>query len=147
VETDVGHRSGRFSRGTQLREDVRLLLDTVILIYAVESPERLSKRAASALKNPGNILELSVISLAEMAIKASLGKLRLSAPVVQQAVEDLGIRVLPYTADHAFHLFDLPRHHGDPFDRQIIAQALSEEIPVVSSDEKFYLYKGLKLIW
>ncbi|MCU1298004.1 MAG: hypothetical protein JWO91_2282 [Acidobacteriaceae bacterium] len=126
---------------------MRLLLDTVILIYAVESPERLSKRAASALKNPGNILELSVISLAEMAIKASLGKLRLSAPVVQQAVEDLGIRVLPYTADHAFHLFDLPRHHGDPFDRQIIAQALSEEIPVVSSDEKFYLYKGLKLIW
>ncbi|HZR56971.1 MAG TPA: type II toxin-antitoxin system VapC family toxin [Terriglobales bacterium] len=126
---------------------MRLLLDTAILIYAVESPERLSKRAASALTNPGNILELSVISLAEIAIKASLGKLRLSPEVVHQAVEDLGIRVLPYTADHAFHLFDLPRHHGDPFDRQIIAQALSEEIPVVSSDEKFYLYRGLKVIW
>ncbi len=126
---------------------MRLLLDTAILIYAVESPERLSKRAASALTNPGNILELSVISLAEIAIKASLGKLRLSAAIVHQAVEDLGIRVLPYTADHAFCLFDLPRHHGDPFDRQIIAQALSEEIPVVSSDEKFYLYRGLKVIW
>jgi PIN domain nuclease of toxin-antitoxin system len=126
---------------------VRLLLDTAILIYAVESPERLSKRAASALKNPENILELSVISLAEIAIKVSLGKLRLSAAIVHQAVADLGIRILPYTADHAFQLFDLPRHHGDPFDRQIIAQALSEEIPIVSSDEKFYLYRGLKLIW
>jgi PIN domain nuclease of toxin-antitoxin system len=62
-------------------------------------------------------------------------------------VEDLGIRVLPYTADHAFELFDLPLHHGDPFDRQIIAQALSEKIPIVTSDEKFNLYKRLKLIW
>jgi PIN domain nuclease of toxin-antitoxin system len=44
-------------------------------------------------------------------------------------------------------LFELPRHHGDPFDRQIIAQALSEKIPVVTSDQKFGLYKGLRVIW
>jgi PIN domain nuclease of toxin-antitoxin system len=54
---------------------------------------------------------------------------------------------LPYRADHAFSLFDLPLHHSDPFDRQIIAQALSEQIPVVTPDEKFGLYKGLKVIW
>jgi PIN domain nuclease of toxin-antitoxin system len=126
---------------------VRLLLDTVALIYAVESPEQLSKRAATALRNAENILELSTISLAEIAIKADLGKLKLSAGTARQAVQDLGIRMLPYTADHAFGLFDLPRHHGDPFDRQIIAQALSEKIPIVTSDEKFSLYPGLKLIW
>jgi PIN domain nuclease of toxin-antitoxin system len=126
---------------------VRLLLDTAILIYAVESPERLSKRAASALKNLDNVLELSAISLAEIAIKAALGKLRLSAEVAQQALDDLDIRILPWTAAHAFHLFELPLHHGDPFDRQIIAQALSEKIPIVTPDEKFRLYKGLKLIW
>jgi PIN domain nuclease of toxin-antitoxin system len=126
---------------------LRLLLDTAILIYAVESPERLSKRALGALENPENILELSAISLAEIAIKAALGKLRLSAPIVRQAIQDLDIRVLPYTAEHAWHLFELPLHHGDPFDRQIIAQALSEKIPVVSSDEKFHLYKGLKVVW
>lgn len=126
---------------------MRLLLDTAILIYAVESPERLSKRALLALQNPENILELSAISLAEIAIKAALGKLGLSATIARQAVQDLDIRVLPYSAEHAFHLFDLPLHHGDPFDRQIIAQALSEKIPVVSSDEKFHLYKGLKLVW
>jgi len=126
---------------------VRLLLDTAILIYAVESPERLSKRAASALRNAENILELSSISLVEIAIKATLGKLKVSAAMARQAVQDLDIRILPYTADHAFLLFDLPRHHGDPFDLQIIAQALSERIPIVTSDEKFSLYKGLKVIW
>jgi PIN domain nuclease of toxin-antitoxin system len=126
---------------------VRVLLDTAILIYAVESPQRLTKRAVSVLENEENVLELSAVSLSEIAIKTALGKLKLSAAIAQQAVDDLGIRILPYTAQHAFHLFDLPVHHGDPFDRQIIAQALCEKIPILTSDEKFSLYKGLKLIW
>jgi PIN domain nuclease of toxin-antitoxin system len=126
---------------------VRLLLDTVALVYAVESPERLSKRAAGALENPENVLELSAISLSEIAIKSALGKLGISGTMIQQAIQDLDLRVLPYTVDHALQLFDLPLYHGDPFDRQIIAQALAENIPVVTSDEKFRLYKGLKLVW
>jgi PIN domain nuclease of toxin-antitoxin system len=126
---------------------VRLLLDTAALIYAVESPERLSKRAAAALRNPENILELSAVSVAELAIKAAIGKLAISEAVARQAVEDLGIRVLPYTAEHALHLFGLPLHHGDSFDRQIIAQALCEKIPVVTPDQKFALYEGLKVVW
>jgi PIN domain nuclease of toxin-antitoxin system len=126
---------------------VRLLLDTAVLIYAVESPERLSRRAAVALRNTQNILEVSTVSLAEIAIKAALGKLTLSVASVRQAVQDLDIRSLPYTAEHAFQLFALPRHHGDPFDRQIIAQALFEKIPVITPDEKFGLYEGLKVIW
>ena len=126
---------------------MRLLLDTAVLIYAVESPERLSKRATAALRNPENILELSTISLAELAIKASIGKLAISEAVTRQAAEDLDIRVLPYTAEHALRLFNLPLRHADPFDRQIIAQALSEKIPVVSPDQKFGLYEGLKVIW
>jgi PIN domain nuclease of toxin-antitoxin system len=127
--------------------EVRVLLDTAILIYAVESPERLTKRATTVLENAENVLELSAISLSEIAIKRALGKLRLSADVARQTVADLNIRILPYTADHAFQLFDLPLHHVDPFDRQIIAQALSEKIPILTSDEKFSLYKGLKIIW
>jgi PIN domain nuclease of toxin-antitoxin system len=59
----------------------------------------------------------------------------------------LDLRILPYTAEYAFRLFELPLRHGDPFDRQIIAQALSENIPIVTSDGAFRLYKGLKLIW
>jgi PIN domain nuclease of toxin-antitoxin system len=126
---------------------VRLLLDTSVLIFAVDEPERLSKRAVTALQNPENILELSAISLVEIAIKTSLGKLSLSVETVQQALDDLDIRVLPFTGQHALHLFELPRHHGDPFDRQIIAQALAEGIPLVASDEKFRLYKGLRIVW
>jgi PIN domain nuclease of toxin-antitoxin system len=126
---------------------VRLLLDTAVLIYAVESPERLSKRAANALTNTANILELSAISLVEIAIKSTIGKLKLSADVARQALENLDIRILPYTADHAFELFTLPTHHADPFDRQIIAQALAEQIPVITPDEAFQLYKDLKIIW
>jgi PIN domain nuclease of toxin-antitoxin system len=126
---------------------VRLLLDTAVLIYAVESPERLSRRAASALKKPQNVLELSPISLAEIAIKAALGKLHLSVGTLRQALQDLDIRILPYTAEHAFELFELPLYHSDPFDRQIIAQALCERIPVITPDEKFRLYPGLKVVW
>ncbi|MGA7635189.1 MAG: type II toxin-antitoxin system VapC family toxin [Terriglobales bacterium] len=126
---------------------MRILLDTVVLIFAAISPERLSKRATVVLENEANVLELSAVSLCEIAITTALGKLRISADVARQTVEELSIRVLPYTADHAFQLFDLPLHHADPFDRQIIAQALAEKIPIVTSDEKFSLYKGLKLIW
>lgn len=126
---------------------MRLLLDTAVLIYAVESPERLSKRSTAALRNPGNILELSSVSLAEIAIKAAIGKLAISDAVARQALEDLDIRVLPYTAEHAIRLFALPLHHSDPFDRQIIAQALCEKIPVVTPDQKFSSYEGVKIIW
>jgi PIN domain nuclease of toxin-antitoxin system len=125
---------------------MRLLLDTVAFIFAVESPERLSTRVEVALQKPGNV-ELSAISLVEIAIKSTLGKLRLSAEEAREAVEDLGIRILPYTSEHAFHLFELPLHHRDPFDRQIIAQALVEKIPVATPDEKFSLYSGVKIIW
>jgi PIN domain nuclease of toxin-antitoxin system len=68
--------------------------------------------------------------------------LRFSAADTHHALEDQDLRVLPYTANHAFFLLDLPPLHAYPFDRQIIAQALSEEIPVMTCDEKFSLYKG-----
>ena len=127
--------------------DVRLLLDTATLIYAADSPGRLSKRSSAALRNPDNILEVSTISLAEIAIKSSVGKLAFSEAAVRQALKELDIRVLPYTAKHAFQLFALPLHHRDPFDRQIIAQALCEELPIVSPDQKFRLYEGMKVLW
>ncbi len=126
---------------------MRVLLDTAVLIFAVESPERLSKRAMAILKSPENIRELSSVSLTEIAIKTTLGKLKFSAETARQAIEDMDIRILPFTADHAYRLFDLPAYHRDPFDRQIMAQAFAEDIPIVTSDDKFSLYAGLKLIW
>ena len=126
---------------------MRLLLDTAVVIYAVEFPERLGRRAAAALRNLDNALELSAVSVAEIAIKAASGKLAFSAVILRKAMDDLGIRILPFTADHAFYMFGLPRHHNDPFDRQIIAQTLCESISIVTPDDKFRLYEGIKILW
>jgi len=126
---------------------MRLLLDTATVIYAVEFPERLSRRAATAVRNLDNALELSAVSVTEIAIKAASGKLAFSAVVLRNAMDDLGIRILPYNADHAFRMFELPRLHNDPFDRQIIAQALCENISIVTPDEKFRLYEGITVVW
>jgi len=127
--------------------DVRLLLDTVAFIGATENPAQLSKRAAAALARSENIFEISTISLVEIAIKVAKGKLEFPLRVVREAIADLNLRILPYTAEHAFRLFDLPLHHRDPFDRQIIAQALCEEIAIVTSDEAFRRYQGIRLLW
>lgn len=126
---------------------MRLLLDTVTFIWAVDSPERISRKAMVALQDTQAMREISAVSISEIAIKQSLGKLTLHKEDVLVGVADLKLRVLPYTADHACQLFDLPLHHSDPFDRQIIAQALVENIPIVTSDAKFRLYKGIKVIW
>jgi len=126
---------------------MRLLLDTVTFLWAVDSPGRITRRAMSAMRSGAAVREMSVVSLSEIAIKLSIGKLAFGKEEVMQGVADLQLRLLPYTADHAFRLFNLPLHHTDPFDRQIIAQAMAEDISVVTADEKFQLYKGLKVIW
>jgi PIN domain nuclease of toxin-antitoxin system len=126
---------------------MRLLLDTVTFLWAIDSPGRITRRAMSAMRSGAAVREMSVVSLSEIAIKLSIGKLAFGKEEVMQGVADLQLRLLRYTADHAFRLFNLPLHHTDPFDRQIIAQAMAEDIPVVTADEKFQLYKGLKVIW
>jgi PIN domain nuclease of toxin-antitoxin system len=126
---------------------MRVLLDTAVLIFAAEAPERLSKRAYAALRGMDDIREFSAVSLTEIAIKNTLGKLKMPAESVRQAMRDMLVRVLPFTADHAYSLFELPLHHRDPFDRQIVAQALCEGISLVTPDERLKRYEGLKVIW
>jgi len=79
--------------------------------------------------------------------KQSIGKLSIGKDQHLTGLADRRPRVLPYTADHALHRFDLPLHHSDPFDRLILAQALGERIPVVTADEKLSLYRGLRMVW
>lgn len=90
---------------------------------------------------------MSTVSIAEIAIKRSARKLALSGAETLQGIEDLHLALLPYRAEHAFTMFDLPLLHRDPCDRQIIAQALAEGLPIVTSDRTFRLYPRLKLIW
>jgi PIN domain nuclease of toxin-antitoxin system len=126
---------------------MRLILDTVTFIWAVSDPERLSRTALSALRKGSAVRELSVVSLTEIAVKQTRGKLAFGKTEALAGAADLRLRILPYTKEHALRLFDLPTYHPDPFDRQIIAQALTEEVAVVTPDEVFSLYKGLKVIW
>ena len=126
---------------------MRFLIDTMVLIWAAQEPSRLSGRAARAIRKPDRILELSALSLSEIAIKNRSGKLNIPEPDIHVTLRDLEVRILPYTREHAFALFGLPWHHTDPFDRQILAQAVAEQIPVVTSDENFKRYEGVKVIW
>jgi PIN domain nuclease of toxin-antitoxin system len=126
---------------------VRLLLDTVTFIRSLKAPELLSKTAMAALEHAEAIRELSTISLSEIAIKHALGKIDLSESDCKAAITAFDLQMLSWKANHAFRLFSLPRHHADPFDRQLIAQALAENIPVVTSDRKFSLYRGIQVIW
>lgn len=74
---------------------MRLLLDTAVVIYAVEFPDQLSRRAAAVLRNLDNALELSAVSVTEIAIKADSGKLSFSPAILRKAMEDLGIKFCP----------------------------------------------------
>jgi PIN domain nuclease of toxin-antitoxin system len=126
---------------------MRLILDTVTFIWAVSSPLRLSRAAMAALRKETAVREISVVSLTEIALKQTRGKIVFDKSAAIVGIADLRLRVLPYAAEHAFRLFDLPAHHADPFDRQIIAQALAENVPVVTPDEAFRLYEGLRVVW
>ena len=126
---------------------MRYLLDTVTFLWAATSPEKLSRKVNVMLANRADVREISALSLSEIAIKNSVGKLTFSKADVTTGLSDLRVRVLPFSFDHALEFFDLPPHHSDPFDRQIIAQALSEDIPVATYDDRFRLYHGLKVIW
>lgn len=126
---------------------MRVLLDTVTFLWSVKEPERISKKAMAILAGPETEREISAVSLSEMAIKRAIGKLGISRSEVEQGVTDLELRVLPFNGVHAYKMFVLPMHHTDPFDRQIIAQAMVEEIPVVTSDRIFGAYQELQVIW
>ena len=125
---------------------MRVLIDTSVLIFAALEPNRLTKSAFSILADSENIPEISTVSIAEIALKNATGKLIFPSIDVRHSLDDLKIRILPFTADHAFQLFNLPLHHRDPFDRQIIAQSLHEKIPLITSDRKFSLYLD-EILW
>jgi len=91
--------------------------------------------------------ELSAVSINEMAIKQIRGNLKFLPSDVEAGIADLRLRVLPFTKEHAMKMFEVPLHHNDPFDRQLIAQALAEDIAIVTPDTAFERYQDLKVLW
>lgn len=128
---------------------MKLLLDSHVLLWAVDDPTQLSGSALTALQDPTNELLLSAATVWEIAIKVGLNKLNLTLPYRQwmnQAIADLNLTLLPITVEYADCQAQLSYHHGDPFDRLIIAQALVASIPIVSSDAVFDAY-GVTRLW
>ena len=128
---------------------MRLILDSHLLLWAVDDPGRLSPTATALLQDPANELLVSAATIWEMSIKVGLGKLTLSQPYrawMTQALDDLGATILPITVEYADAQAALPFRHHDPFDRLIIAQTLLEGISVVSDDGLFDAY-GVSRLW
>jgi PIN domain nuclease of toxin-antitoxin system len=128
---------------------VRILLDTHAFLWFFAGDERLSDAARAAIESQSNQNFLSVGSLWEVAIKTSLGKLSLSRPfedVVQQAIVDVAVTVLPIGIEDLIEVTRLPFHHRDPFDRLIIAQARIAQLAVVSGDSSLDAY-GVVRVW
>ncbi len=128
---------------------MRLLVDAHAVVWAVDDPSKLSPPALTALQAPANDLLISAATIWELAIKVGLKKLTLSQPYRQwmnQALADLGASVLPITVEYADVQAGLPPHHRDPFDRLAIAQAVVENVPIVSADPLLDPY-GVKRIW
>ncbi len=128
---------------------MRILIDTHILIWAVDDSAKLSASAVSALQDPWNDLLISAATAWEIAIKSGLKKLSLSLPFrdwMNQAMADLDLALLPITVEYADRQAGLAHHHHDPFDRLIIAQALTDGISVVTADAIFDRY-GVVRLW
>lgn len=115
-----------------------LVLDTEALIWWDADDPRLGGRARTAILDATDVY-VSAASAWEIAIKSALGKLRTTRSSAK-AVADSGFIELPITFAHAEAVQVLPHHHGDPFDRLIIAAAIVEGCMIVTSDEKFRLY-------
>ena len=113
---------------------MNLLLDTHALLWALDEPERLPDAAAEAVRNRRNIVHASAASTWELAIKAGLGKIELPFADLEGAIDATGFAKLPVTVRHTLRVRDLPRHHRDPFDRLLVAQARDEDLVLVTAD-------------
>ena len=124
---------------------MRLLIDTHILLWADERPCLIAATLRAAMRDPTNEIVVSAATIWEIAIKRAIGKLHFDRPIVS-AVLALGFEIMPVAGSHAEHAGSLPPHHNDPFDRLLVAQALVENMPVVSADAQLDPY-GINRLW
>lgn len=123
---------------------MKLLLDTQLLLWAAGQPARLSPAARKHLNNPGNELLFSAASFWEIAIKSTLGRkdFRVEPRLLRRGLLDNGYVELPVTSQHAVSILGLPPLHKDPFDRLLVAQAVTEGITLLTSDAHLARYAG-----
>lgn len=118
---------------------MKLLLDTHTLIWWLTNETTLSQKAKDAITNPDNLVFVSAASAWEIAIKKTIGKLKTPDDLLEQ-IEKKDFQPLPIEIYQTLTVKKLPLHHSDPFDRILIAQAVCEDLTIVTRDRKFSAY-------
>ena len=128
---------------------MRLLLDTHAFLWFINGDEKLNQHSKALIQESNNEVLVSIATLWEIAIKTSLNKLELLQPfeiVIPKELAENEFTLLPIKLEHLVELRKLPFHHRDPFDRLLIAQSLSEKLPLISKDDQFGNY-DVERIW
>jgi PIN domain nuclease of toxin-antitoxin system len=128
---------------------MKVLIDTHTFLWALLHDHRLTSKAKQILRSDEHELVFSLVSLWEIAIKIKTGKLNTigsSVAYIRDEMNAYGMELLPIRYEHILQLESLPHHHSDPFDRLLIAQAITESLPILTGDKAFKDY-GVKLIW
>ena len=121
---------------------MRLLLDTNALLWTLSGSQRIRSVEAQLLA-PESEVFVSAVSFWEIAVKASIGKLAASVSEIRMAAQASGFLELPLQGSHAEALANLPLHHRDPFDRMIVAQAITEPMRLLTGDRQLSAYSEL----
>jgi PIN domain nuclease of toxin-antitoxin system len=121
---------------------MRFLIDTHILIWYLDGNKRLPDKIRGEINNDNNIVIISVASLWELAIKLSLKKIdtNITLPYIEAHILERKFTMLGISFKHLNALSALPHHHGDPFDRLLIAQAITEDLTIILADKEFQAY-------
>lgn len=124
---------------------VDVLVDTHVLVWWSIGDIRWERLLGNVLEDDASTVTVSAVSWAEIAIKKSLGKMKLDLSLLRESARLHGFIELTLSGDHAEQLATLPLHHGDPFDRILIAQAMTEGMAIATADRAFEMYDGLRL--
>jgi PIN domain nuclease of toxin-antitoxin system len=127
---------------------MRYLIDTHVLIWYLNGDNALPEKYAGLMRNPENKLYLSMVSIWELTIKMSSKKLECDKNIqeIEEYILSKDYEIINVSFAHLKTLFDLPKHHGDPFDRLLIAQALAEDLTIISADKEFQAYP-VRVAW
>jgi PIN domain nuclease of toxin-antitoxin system len=114
---------------------MKILLDTHALLWWLADDSRLGEAARDLIADPSNEVLVSAVSLWEIVVKVRVGKLDADIAEILEAVDHEGFEILDILAEHLVALAKLPLHHRDPFDHLLIAQAIADDLTLMSSDE------------
>jgi PIN domain nuclease of toxin-antitoxin system len=119
---------------------MKVIIDTHIFLWALSAPSKIARNKLNILESPTNVIYVSSISIAEIMIKASIGKLQIDFDPVDLA-EQSGFELLDFSGQDALQLKNLPFFHRDPFDRMLISQSIATKHPLMTDDDKIKLYQ------